>query len=297
MPAIRSEFEEKEFEGPLYNQLGAGTRLVWSPGQVFEEYVGVDYSLFVRDAALWRYFDPTSPLRGALLHRHNWDFIWRRRGRRKLPNFRLNLFIQAKRCYYYPRRPRTLKAILPTPVPCWRFDLEAVQQEALERVAAKLGDRAIVTYAAPAFHRISQLNVHTVQGAILANSTFPRVDGLHGHGAWFYTAPGGAGYANPRVTPIEGVGLEMLLESLVGQKRSDTDGSVSEQLGILSGLIERTVTEEVSDQNPRKALFFERLRLVDPAVADYEGAPESIRSFLRVAVFASAFNLDWYAIG
>lgn len=155
MPAVASEFEEKEFEIPLYNQLGAGTRLVWSPGQVFEEYIGVDHALMLHDAALWRYFSPGLPLRGALLYHHNWDFIWRHRRRRKLPNFRLNLFLQVKRCHYYRRRPRTLKSWLPAGVPCWRFNLDAVQQQALERVAAKLGDRAVVAYAAPAFHRIS----------------------------------------------------------------------------------------------------------------------------------------------
>jgi hypothetical protein len=36
MSAKPSEFEEREFEAPLYNQLESGTRLVWSPGQVFD---------------------------------------------------------------------------------------------------------------------------------------------------------------------------------------------------------------------------------------------------------------------
>jgi hypothetical protein len=297
MPAVPSEFEEKEFEAPLYNQLGSGTRLVWSPGQVFEEYIGIDHALFLHDAALWRFFGTAGPLRGALLHRFDWDFIWRRRGRRPLPNFRLNLFLQAKRSHYYRRRPRTLRTVVPSGVPCWRFNLDPAQQEALERVAAKLGDRAIVAYAAPVFHRISQLNAHTVHGTMLANSTFPRVESLHGHSAWYYTEPGGSGFANPDVTPIEGMGLERLLEAVVAKRPSDTDGSVSEQLAILSGVIERTVMEEVSDENPRKALFFQRVREIDPMVATYEERPESLRWFLRVATFASAFNLDWYAVG
>ena len=58
MAAIPSEFEEKEYEAPLYNQLECGTRLVWSPGQVFEEYIGVDRAIFLRDPVLWRHFGP-----------------------------------------------------------------------------------------------------------------------------------------------------------------------------------------------------------------------------------------------
>ena len=33
-----AEFEEKEFEKPLYNQLEDGSREVWTPGQCFEYY-------------------------------------------------------------------------------------------------------------------------------------------------------------------------------------------------------------------------------------------------------------------
>ena len=34
MPVLPSEFEEKEYEAPLYNQLERTPGLVWSPGQV-----------------------------------------------------------------------------------------------------------------------------------------------------------------------------------------------------------------------------------------------------------------------
>jgi hypothetical protein len=34
MAGVLAEFEEKEYEAPLYNQLESGTRLVWPPGQV-----------------------------------------------------------------------------------------------------------------------------------------------------------------------------------------------------------------------------------------------------------------------
>lgn len=39
-----AEFEEKEFEKPLYNQLENGKGDVWTPGQCFEGYIVFDYS-------------------------------------------------------------------------------------------------------------------------------------------------------------------------------------------------------------------------------------------------------------
>lgn len=41
-PMKPAEFEEKEYEGPLYNQLERGNRLLWPPGQVLEGYLGFD---------------------------------------------------------------------------------------------------------------------------------------------------------------------------------------------------------------------------------------------------------------
>ncbi len=129
MPAKPSEFEEKEYEAPLYNQLESGTNLIWSPGQVFEHHIGIDRAMLLQNPAVWKVFGYDRALPGVLLETYDWNFIWRRRQRRPLPDFKLNLFVQAKRCYFYNRRPGHLKgAALHSP--CWRFNIEEVQQEA-----------------------------------------------------------------------------------------------------------------------------------------------------------------------
>lgn len=86
MPGVPSEFEEKEFEAPLYNQLECGTRLVWSPGLVFEQYVGFDRAMFLYDPALWHLFGASRPPIGVLsccghgrktgLRSLGADFLW-----------------------------------------------------------------------------------------------------------------------------------------------------------------------------------------------------------------------------
>jgi hypothetical protein len=198
-----SDFEEKEYEAPLYNQLeSSGTSLVWSPGQVFEQHIGIDRAMFLDDPDIWEILG-SRPRRGVLLEDYRWRFIWQRRRRRPLPNFKLNLFIQAKRCFFHKSKPRNLKTNALNS-PCWRFDITAHQQEALEKVAAKISRRAVVCYAAPAFHRFSELYAHTAARTINQNSTFPTVEKLSGHSAWYYDRPGGSGVANADPVNIEG---------------------------------------------------------------------------------------------
>ncbi len=48
-----AEFEEREYETPLYNQLTNGNGKVWAPGQVFERHIGIDYAMFLHDERLF----------------------------------------------------------------------------------------------------------------------------------------------------------------------------------------------------------------------------------------------------
>jgi len=213
-----------------------------------------------------------------------------------MPNFRLNLFLQAKRSFYYRRRPRHLSGKMSAGA-CWRFDVEPHQQQALECVATRVGDRAIVAYAAPVFHRALELYAHTSRGTVAAHSTFPRAEMLRGHLAWYYRLPGARGVANPNPEEVEGVGLLEFLESVQVERLPDSQGTVSVNLASLSRLIRTALAEDVPDDNPRKAIWSELTRQIDPIIESYEGAGESAQSFMQVAAFATAFNLDWYIVG
>jgi hypothetical protein len=64
---ITAEFEEKAYEGPLYNQLERGNNLLFTPGQVLEKTLGFDAGLFVTQAAIWETLGYKTPLQGAAL--------------------------------------------------------------------------------------------------------------------------------------------------------------------------------------------------------------------------------------
>lgn len=62
-------------------------------------------------------------------------------------------------------------------------------------------------------------------------------------------------------------------------------------------MIEATIMREVPNENPGRALFAELVRQIEPVMQGCNELGESARSFMRVAAFAIAFNLDWYAVG
>jgi hypothetical protein len=218
--------------------------------------------------------------------------IWRRR-HRPLPNFKLNLFIQAKRCFFHKAKPRHLKASALNS-PCWRFDITPHQQEALEKVAAKISRRAVVCYAAPAFHRFSELYAHTAARTINQNSTFPTVEKLTGHSAWYYDRPGGSGVANADPENIEGPDIFGLLRNLEEYRAEDDYSLTGLSSSIEAGL------QEAPQDNPRRAAYFDRRDYLRSQLYRTGAAPREpsvITAFFDVAVFAEVFNLDWYVVG
>lgn len=289
-----AEFEEKEYEAPLYNQLEHGTRLVWSPGLVFEEHIGIDRAMFLSDPRIWRLLGTTNPPGGMYLPRYDWDFIWRHRSsRRTFPNFRLNLFIQAKRPQFSPRIPRKLNAVMPAGS-CYKISISNDQQAALARVAQRGQNRALVCYAAPVFHRHSQLWAHTQTGTIIENSTFPDAARLSGHSAWWYNVAGACGHANPDWESIEDADLFSRINQ--AQRDSQNNASVSENLAELDALLVSSVKDAFEKPNSRVAAWFEERRTIDAHFKEYDLINTPLAHFMYIASFAATFNTKWYVI-
>ena len=88
-----AEFEEKEYEQPLNNELlvQSGNAL-WSPGQVLERHFGFDCALLSTHPFFWSLLGYPSPLSGVMLNDFTWGRIWREIGySRPLPSFNTNL--------------------------------------------------------------------------------------------------------------------------------------------------------------------------------------------------------------
>jgi hypothetical protein len=292
-----AEFEEREFETPLYSQL-QNTRLVWSPGQVLEGHVGFDYAALCMDSRIWDIHDIEAPFAGVFLD--DLKMLWhmrRARSPRLLPNFELNLFLQAKRPEYMKRvssklRQRGINGQY------WRFNIETIQQQLLDSLTVQMQGKGLVCYASPAFHRLSQLYSHITSGTIVENSTFPDASVLAGHSKWNYDQPGNVGVANVEPRYVEGDPLLERLSSLLSDQSRFDEGEYRGNLERLSQIVRSCVEQISQSQESRTALFFQRLSSIDNVLDGADG-PElsAIKSFLTVQAFCKSFGLRWFAVG
>lgn len=292
---ITSEFEEKSYEAPLYNQLERGNADIFTPGQVLENTLGFDRGLFLSQAAFWETLGYKTPLSGAALAYYNWPYMYGPgRPRTQLPRFRLNLFLQAKRPVHHKRRPRSLRSVRSLGPPIWSFRVTPHQQRLLEILAQKTKRRAHVAYAAAAFHTNSDLFMHTKRRTIVQNSTFPSVTALAGHEAWYYRTPGAQGVANPNP---EGIEEPPLLERLrYGALESETyeRGDIS----WLDVLARNAVESAIAAEGPGEGIaahFFDELHILERLSESY-GLSPSLQAYAQISLFAVRFDLSWLVL-
>jgi hypothetical protein len=296
-----AEFEEKEYESILYTQLLHGSQNVWSPGQVLEATVGFDYAMLTAHVRFWALHGYAAAPLGIVLDaepmRHWWTHVVRPR---PMPDFALNLFIQAKRPSSGRRASKKLTA-KGLKNPYWKFTIEGHQQVALESLSRATPRQALVCYAAPAFDRCTALYAHSRGGTIVDASTFPTALSLSNHEAWYYDAPGCKGVANPEVERIEGPSLQERIDAFVANAGTDTNSRNAPGAGIkeLSASISEALSSEDVGDTSRTAIYFDRLREIDSYLAFQRPTrnEDFIRAYLAVDVFARTFQLQWYVLG
>lgn len=299
---IPADFEESEYRGPLYNQLERGNHLVWEPGQVFEKHIGIDRAAYVTDPYFWSLHGFSSPMSGVVLVDYDWQYIWKQRLKNKiLPDFQLNLFLQAKRPHAGTRpMGKVKKAGIISDY--WKFEITPHQQVALERMVANLNNKALVCYAAPAFHTQAALYEHTKNQSIVQSSSFPPVSNLALHRAWYYDSGGLSGVANPDFERVEFEPLQTRITNLVERSQSRS-ANAAESLGALAKSLVKSASEV---QAPFSAdTWFQQLlnRIEDHVSSMFEFGVQdeeyiqSIRHFMQVRAFCNAYRVDWYVIG
>ncbi len=290
-------FEEREYESPLYSELDAGTTRLWSPGQVLEHALGFDRATFSIHPEFWALHGMRTPLPGIAPRYYDWPILpGRSYSPDRLPRFRLNCFLQAKRPDVGRRIPRALRQLgLKSPV--FRINLDTDQQLVLERAANEFDGRALFVYAAPAFGTPGDLFRNTSRQTIVANSQFPDVRELKGHGAWYYDSPGVVGVANPDYERMESTTLEARIDQLVARSfdLSETEGFFLSDLQYIRETLQQIFREsDTIAESPRVATLVQEWNRIDsssrlnlnPAVAAFEA----------VRAFAYYFKLIWLTI-
>jgi hypothetical protein len=297
---IDAEFEEKEYEIPLYFELYDRAHL-WTPGQVLEARLGTDAVLRTESQALWRRLGYAHPLQGLPVRDLGDEFT---RPGRRVPDFSANLFLQAKRPVELRRRPRGVTATaLPGSRPYWRFAARERQHDVLTKLGARVGNRALVVYASPAFADLDTLYDCIDKRQLMERSTFIRVDRLGSHRRWVYSGGGTCGVGCSTPEPIEEPPFLRQLDLF--RSRAMESGAVP-PLMELAGTIERIIRSEDGPEDPRGRALLRRHRLIDELVerptpgnargvaGDEAGA--LLNPFARVYAFAQVFGLDWFVL-
>jgi hypothetical protein len=158
-----------------------------------------------------------------------------------------------------------------------------------------LEGRAHVAYASPAFHTYTELFRHTQRRTMVQNSSFPSVETLKGHDAWYYQMPGAQGAANPNPESIEGPSLLERIATLA--RATDAfDGGDLRWLDLTArGAIDAVAgTDEVAVDG-RTAHFFDDLQTLERLTERFE-MRESLRAYAQVALFTIRFDLNWLVV-
>jgi hypothetical protein len=295
MPSKYAEFEEKSYEGPLYNQLERGRLEIFTPGQVLESRVGFDRGLLLAERAVWEVLGFKTAPCGASLPYYSWPQTWGPENVwRSLPRFKMNLFLQAKRPRFHSRPPAPIRKYLSDAGPLWSFQITPHQQALLEMLADRIGARGHVAYASAAFHTYATLFAHTSNGTLVENSTFPSAVRLAGHEAWYYSGPGASGTANPEP---EGISEAPLLPRIREQARENPplDSMDFSWLQILSNQVVETVHSSNFVEDAQTAQFFDDLRTFD-RLSERLGLPWIFQAFGRVRLFTARFGLSWFVV-
>lgn len=285
-----AEFEEAAYEAPLYNQLERGLANVYTPGRVLESRLGFDRGIYIAEQAVWDTLGYSAPPPGIALGYFDWP-LHRGPAMHRLPRFRLNIFLQAKRSRYYVRRPRALGLYRDFSAPLWAFAITKHQQQLLEYLDARAGGRAHVAYAAPAFHTYADLYRHTRLRTIVQHSTFPSVRALKGHESWYYRVPGAEGVGNPDPERIQETSFIERISSLAADAPTVEGGNLAGLHKIAEDVL--GAVRDIGDlADPGAAKYLDDLQTLDRLIEPYALRP-TVRAYAQVRLFTLHFRLTW----
>lgn len=217
--ATKCEFEEKQFEQLLNNQLLLEKHLLYPPGQVLEKTLGFDVALYTEDPDFWYHF----PRRGR--YRRTGLRIDRRWWRQLdyaidgfFPKFKFNVFIQHKRPAFMTSK--SSKAWSHWKKPYFSYDLTPHQQKALEELENRIGSQAVVVYACPAFYKLKELWQASEMGTLIKETNFAQPSKLAGHAKYTYITAGNSGRAYSDPEDILSFDFSERIDNLI-ERRAD----------------------------------------------------------------------------
>jgi hypothetical protein len=283
-----AEFEEKEFETLLNQQLCASGSVFYAPGQVLENIIGLDAALTCQDTQFWKLFPSprphtlyptTSSPSGIVLSNDYWVGLDSTLDH--FPPIKFNLFVQHKRPAYL--RSGSARQWKYWKRPYYRYSLVSHQQIALANLAKIAKDDALVVYSCPAFISREELWKHGFGSSLISNTNFALVEGLDDHEEYTFVSSGSSGYACSE--PAEMPPFSLFQEMRARRSRGSARGTNREFLHVSAKYVLEAVVGADLTQS-FEALFRYMPRDLSPIA----------RNVLTVHTFAAMTNSKWYLV-
>ncbi|MCC2617355.1 hypothetical protein LJ739_13975 [Aestuariibacter halophilus] len=286
-----SEFEEKQYEQHLNNELLQGSNLIFPPGQHLENVLGFDAALFTRNKNFWRHFLGSYPwyrrffrfyLNGMHFPKDAFDLEYAFNN--DFPQFKFNAFIQHK-------RPEKMIKNTAAEWGSWnqeyyRYRVLDHQQSTLENLEASVGNQGVVTYASPAFHTNQEFwGVHKSQ-SFIQNSNFCQPSKLKGHRAYTYISPGTNGIAHSKPEEVES---KHLINELVRLSQSETKHNLKNSEFVLNSC--KIIERALEPQEKYRDLYN---KIVGDLDFHQQKAPKLLRNLYRLSAFKFVTGTSLY---
>lgn len=310
---MRSEFEEKEYESLLYHELEQNCDRVWSPGQCLENYIGFDRAAYIKDLDVWKKLG-YSYCGGKSLVEHDLEILWNSLGvKREMPDFKFNMFIQAKRPYKVGYFPATLK-YLGKPEGWHKFLVDVHQQLILERLSEAFDRMALVVYAAPRFSTIKDLYGYMGENNIVDNSVFYEAWRMHDHKTLYYSKEKCIACSRPEER--ENISIMWLINNFLEENSIYNDGIIlsysredqyyneKNKYNILQIVCNNIMKAVTNDYRLFKSSLCQKFLYEVNAIKGnskyYEmrqDENEVLANYLIINRFCEIFGIQWYVLG
>lgn len=276
------EFAERQLEAAIHIELAQGRGAPFVPTQNVERYLGIDAAADPDKLhAIWRILDVHVPRRVQIA-----PDLWPalpRRFRRFLPTGRYcSLFLQVKvSCYQDHWRSKYFDRF---GGPYYVATISARQRRTLQRLEARVAQRAITRYIAPVFWSRLQFEQYDERREVLQNSAFLSPSVVKAHRRWMYNGPASAPLLNPEPEETTPESWELLLG--LARERARSESLYEHVRHLASSLTE----EELIDAERQQTTWVDR---VERYMRLEEEDRQLLLNLASVTQFAEREDIYW----
>ncbi|HWU87339.1 MAG TPA: hypothetical protein VN253_08690 [Kofleriaceae bacterium] len=292
-----AEFEERSFEAALNVQLLVETTQLYSPGQVLEAVLGFDVALLTQHVSHWRLWNLQALAGSAMTDA--WGSTDVTQPLSRLPDFKLNVFLQHKRPSFMAHGSGAEWAAWARPY--YRYAISPHQQSTLEQFAAALGRHGLVIYAAPAFWSVRDLCSFTARATLVENTSLVEAAELHGQKIYTYAAARTNGIAFSPLAEIPALSRPgALLDRICGAAEVPSGSNVFKlaDRALSAALATFPPLQEAADPIGERALHaLSLIRQALPQGPEEKAMQEIILPYLRVVALSWLLGVDWLISG